>query len=163
MSNDRSIWAFADVRSGRWNKQMIWQGDFRFAWFRLWVKLLWVTAWYCHSSRTIFTTWVCLKVVRAPDFSGEIYVPYMSEYQHTSYRDIQGISMYFSPLGYFLTSKQIPCHNSPHHSFVRCWAHEAHRVFYDRLVTKEDQYLGTSPVWLDDVGCNWKWTRSVAI
>ena len=25
----------------------------------------------------------------------------------------------------------------------RCWAHEAHRVFYDRLVTKEDQHLDT--------------------
>ena len=33
MSNDRSIWAFADVRSGQWNKQMIWQGDFKFACF----------------------------------------------------------------------------------------------------------------------------------
>lgn len=53
---------------------------------------------------------------------------------------------------FFDRSKQIPCHNSPHHSIVRCWAHEAHRVFYDRLVTKEDQYLGTSLVWLDVTG-----------
>ena len=26
--------------------------------------------------------------------------------------------------------------------FARCWAHEAHRVFFDRLVTKDDQPLG---------------------
>ncbi len=29
-------------------------------------------AWYCHCSCTIFTAWVCLKVVWAPDFSGKI-------------------------------------------------------------------------------------------
>lgn len=68
----------------------------------LWVKLLWVTAWYCHSSFTIFTTWVCLKVVRAPDFNGK--VPYITLH-HTAYRVFLCISMHFSTQRYFLTDQ----------------------------------------------------------
>ena len=62
----------------------------------LWEKLLWVTAWYCHSKFTIFATWVCLKVVRVPDFSGK--VPYITVH-HTAY------TVYFSTQRYFLTDQ----------------------------------------------------------
>lgn len=123
------------------------KATFRLLGLPLWEKLLWVTALYCHSNFTIFATWVCLKVVRAPDFSGK--VPYITVH-HTAY------TVYFSTQRYFLTDQSrslvIIRLYSPHHSIVRCWAHEAHRVFYDRLVTKEDQYLGTSLVWLDVTG-----------